>query len=231
MKDFLLTLSLLCLLTAGCVESPDLGQAAPFESQELDACLVIVIDLSGSYQDLWDQRAYNLFLQLSDRYFNESMGTENRLIISQISGTEQALLFEGTPADLRKQFRSPQELSKFLKDRSDPNSSRVIESTRQTLDYVSTFPGVTKNTRLLTLIFSDMIDSDSLSQIWDQSQTHPLREPLQRYQALGGGIAMYFVADAERQRWNQLLQEAGFQAGHYLIESELTTNPQLPRFE
>lgn len=231
MKHQIIIWSVFCLFSAGCVKSPDLGQTSPFESQELDACLMIVIDLSGSYQDLWDKRAYDLFLQLSDRYFNESMGTENRLIISQISGTEKALLFEGKPSDLRQQFRSPQELSNFLKENSDPDSSRVYAATRQTLDYVNTLPGLTKNTRLLTLIFSDMLDSESPSQIWDTPFPQELQDSLQCYQTLGGGIALYFVADSERQRWHQLLQETGFSAGHYLIESHLSSNPQLPRFD
>ncbi len=231
MKSLLLSLTGIFLLFAGCVKSPDLGQTSPFEAQELDACLVIVIDLSGSYQDLWDKRAYDLFLQLSERYFNESMGTENRLIISQISGTEKALLFEGKPSDLRKQFRSPQELSNFLKENSDPDSSRVYAATRQTLDYVNTLPGLTDNTRLLTLIFSDMLDSESPFQIWDNPFPQELQNSLKRYQAQGGGIALYFVADSERQRWNQFLQETGFSSGHYLIESHLSANPQLPRFD
>lgn len=216
------------LINPGCVPSPDLGKTTPFESQELEACLSIIIDTSGSFQDLWDDRAYDLFMNLSDRYFNDSMGSENRLIISQLSGNTQALLFEGSPTDLRRRFRSPQELSQFLKDNSDPSSSQVYEATRRTLDYASSMPGVTSETRLLTVILSDMIDSHS-SQIWDSSPS-PLQDSLKRYQSLGGGLALYFVAESERARWNNLLQEAGFTSGHYVIESDLSASPQLPRF-
>ncbi|MCG6157619.1 hypothetical protein [Rubinisphaera margarita] len=219
------------LLLSGCVKSPDVGETAPFESQELDACLSIVIDMSGSFSEIWEDRAYDLFLNLSDRYFNDSMGTENRLIISQLSGNEQAVLFEGTPTDLRRRFRSPQELSQFLKGSSDPGASHVYEATRRTLDYVGSVTGVTSDTRLLTVILSDMIDTQSASQIWDPTVPSPLSDSLRRYQAKGGGLALYFVAESERERWNELLRETGFQPGHYVIESSLAANPQLPRFD
>lgn len=216
---------------SGCVKSPDLGNSAPFESQELDACLSIVIDMSGSFSDLWEDRAYHLFLSLSDQYFNDSMGTENRLIISQLSGQEQAVLFEGTPADLRRQFGSPEELNEFLQENSDPGASHVYAATQRTLDYVSGVTGVTSETRLLTVILSDMIDTQPSSHTWDDTQPHPLKESLRRYQALGGGLALYFVAESQRNHWKDLLREAGFQPGYYMIESDLAANPQLPRFD
>ena len=101
-----------------------------------------------------------LFLDLSDRFFTEGMGTNTRLVISQLSGSGDAVLFDGKPSDLRTRFKSPDELNQFLQERSDPSSSKVFESTTKTLEYVGSMSGVTERTRLLTVIMSDMLDSE-----------------------------------------------------------------------
>jgi hypothetical protein len=214
----------------GCIESQSTTNPAPFEEQELDAALAIVCDMSGSFNSTWDDKAYPLFLDISDRFFQGAMGTKSRLVISQLSGGDQVLLFEGTPNDLRRQFRNPQELGQFLKEKADPSSSRVYESTHRTLDYVGTLPGVGPDTRLLTVILSDMLDSgpDSSS---SQAAEQQLKDSLHRYQARGGAVALYYVAESERGRWTDYLQEAGFSTGRFRIESDLTSSPVLPDFE
>ncbi len=218
------------LLANGCMESPDPETIAPFEDQELDACLAIVVDMSGSFHDQWNDRAYDLFLELSERFFTEAMGTNTKLVIGQLSGSDQVVIFEGRPGDLKKRFGSPEALSQFLKDSADPKSSRVFAATGKTVDYLSAIPGVTENTRLLTVILSDMRDSETDPQAGTPS-AEKMMESLKRYRAKGGGLALYFVAHDERQRWHALLQEAGFPPGHYIIEGQLSANPQLPRFD
>jgi len=218
-----------CLLCSSCIEnSPDVS-TTPFEEQELDAVLAIVIDMSGSYSEMWEGKAFSLFLEISDRYF-QAMGTETRLVIGQLSGNDNVLLFEGKPSDLRKKFRSPAEFAEFLKAAADPNSSRVYEATRRTLDYVGSISGVGPKTKLLTVILSDMQDSEfhpSLSGVaLDQ-----LKESLQRYADRGGSLALYYVDESERSRWDTLLRNAGFTTGRYIIEGSLTSSPRLPSFE
>ena len=215
---------------SGCLESRSATRTAPFEEQDLDAVLAIVIDLSGSYRALWDDKAYSLFLTLSDRFFQGAMGTETRIVISQLSGSDQILLFEGTPTDLRKAFPTPEELNAFLQDNADPSGSRVNEATRRTLDHVRTLTGVGPETRLLTVILSDMQDSE-LDPGLQTSAEEELRDALHRYEAQGGALALYYVAESERGHWHDLLQEAGFPAGHYVIKSDLTSSPRLPQFE
>ena len=225
-----LLLIAVCLFSSGCIKSQDTTQSAPFEEQELDTALAIVIDLSGSFSSLWDDKAYKLFLDISDRFFQGAMGTETRLVISQLSGSDQVLLFEGRPSELRKRFRSPEELAQFLKENADASSSRVYESTRRTLDYVATLPGVGPETKVLTCIFSDMLDSGIEPQ-GQHAAEQQLKQSLRRYRERGGALALYYVAESERGRWTDLLQEAGFPTGHYLIESGLTSSPALPQFE
>ena len=47
----------------------------------------------------------------------------------------------------------------------------------------------------------------------------------------GGALALYYVAESERGKWSDWLREAGFTTGRFIIESDLTSSPTLPRFE
>ncbi|WP_437207141.1 hypothetical protein [Planctomicrobium sp. SH664] len=220
----------LCLLCSSCIKnSPDVSTTT-FEEQELDAVLAIVIDMSGSYSEMWEDKAYQLFLEISDRYFQGAMGTETRLLIGQLSGNDNVLLFEGKPSDLRKKFRSPAEFTEFLKAAADPNSSRVYAATRRTLDYVSTISGVGPKTKLLTVLLSDMQDSEFHPSVAGVALDQ-LNESLQRYADRGGSLALYYVDESERSRWDTLLRNAGFMTGRFIIEGSLTSSPRLPSFE
>ncbi|MEO8165590.1 MAG: hypothetical protein ABI619_09355 [Betaproteobacteria bacterium] len=196
---------------------------------ELDACLAICVDMSGSFSDSWDRRAYQMFLELSDRFFTGSVGGNNRIVIAQLSGSEQVVLFEGQPSDLRSRLKTPEELNQFLKEQSDPSKSPVYSATKRMADYVNAIPTLTERTRLLTVILSDMQDSESDRQA--RSVTgHQMLESLKTYQQRGGSIALYFVAETETARWARILSMAGFQPGHDVIENQVTSSPRLPTF-
>jgi len=223
-------IAFLSLTQAGCVKSRADRQPMPFAPTELDACLAIVIDMSGSFAESWDDRAYDLFLDLSDRFFTEAMGSETKLIISQLSGNDEAVLFEGRPSDLQKRFRSPEELSEFLKSKADPSHSHVYDATTQTIQHIQSLAGVSSRTRKLTVILSDMQDSEPDAEIRRQRGSLMV-DALQEYRESGGGLALYYVATEDTARWKKILDMAGFEPGQYIIENELTPSPQLPQFD
>ncbi|QDV61990.1 hypothetical protein Mal65_11180 [Crateriforma conspicua] len=214
----------------GCVKAVRTSERPAFERQELDGCMAILIDMSGSFADAWEERAYELFIELSESYFTEAMGTNNRLVISQLSGNDRVVVFEGAPVDLTRQFRSPEELNQFLKKKSDPSRSRVYASVSETLDYLSSMDGVTERTRLMTVVMSDLRDSES-----DQEKRNRIGqemvESMNDYRNRGGALALYFVASDEVPRWKDILDRAGFLESQYVIQNELTRRPQLPRFD
>lgn len=225
----LVAISMTCGLS-GCVETQQIKNSGHFDSRELDACLAIVVDMSGSFSDAWDDRAYKLFLNLSEQYFTESMGSDSRLVICQLSGNDQVVLFEGQPDDLRSKFSGPDEFNAFLKEKSDPSSSKVFDATRRSVDYLSSISGVTENTKLLTVILSDMWDSE-LDPVLRTASREKLLLSLSNYRQQGGGMALYFVAEEQMLEWQSLFDEAGFEPGHYIIENELVASPQLPQFD
>tara|TARA_R110002049_G_scaffold309101_2_gene516882 strand:+ start:1470 stop:2168 length:699 start_codon:yes stop_codon:yes gene_type:complete len=232
MKSFKLIVSVALVLASaiGCVRSESLGKPAPFEQRSVDACLAVVVDLSGSFHGSLDERAYALFNDLSQQFFADTMGTESRFVLAQLSASDDIVLFEGTPRDLRQRFRSPGELSEFLKSNADPAGSQVYESVRRTIDYVSAINGVDEQTRIMTVIFSDMRESESDQQL-RREQGYQMLDALRRYRETGGGLAMYFVGKEQTSVWDRILKEAGFERGHYIIENELTESPQLPRMD
>lgn len=229
---FFLVLGVIVLLAAlsGCVPSTDDHRVAHFESHELDSCLAIVVDLSGSFSANWDDRAYQLFVSLMDQFFSEGTGGEARIVIGQLSGSDEVVLFEGRPADLQAKFASPAALNDFLEEHSNPGGSPVYAATDRALDYVLSMPGVTGETRLLTVVLSDMADSEPDAAARRQSG-HQMLATLKRYRERGGGLALYFVSPEEMPRWNRILDMAQFEPGSYVIESTLVAEPQLPQFD
>lgn len=225
----MIAIALLLLTFGGCVPSQSTQQRPPFEQTDLEACLLITIDMSGSFADSWEDRAYQLFIDLMDQFFVAS-SEESRVVICQLSGREQTILFEGTPSDLRNRFRSPESLSEFLSQNSDPSSSPVYEATKRAIEYVMAIPGITENTRLMSVFLSDLADSE-LDAAKRREKGQQMVESLKRYRARGGGLALYFVAENQLPRWRRILEMAGFELGMYVLESTLVASPQLPRLD
>ena len=233
-RNWLCWFCLACTLhisVTGCVRSDSLRQPTPFEKNDLDACLAYVVDQSGSFENIWDQGAYELFLRISEKFFTESSGEETKIVIAQLSGnsSEAVVLFEGRPSDLKGRFKSPDELGDFLKQNADPSGSNVFEATRKVTDYLMAMSDVTEKTRLMTVFFSDMIDSESVPYERSHSGRQMLTS-LTKYRELGGTLAMYYVDPHETVRWRRICDEAGFEKGQFVIESTLVENPVLPNF-
>lgn len=221
----------MALASTGCIEShATQADSQPFETQELDAALAVIVDMSGSFHDAWDDRAYKLFLQLIDRYFTEGMGTESRVVLGQLSANGNIILFEGTPAEMRNRFRSPEDLNEYLQQHSDPASSPVFQVTGKTVEFMSAMPGVTEKTRLLTVLLSDMEDSEPSAEL-RRENGYKMLDSLKKYREQGGGLALYFVSQEETARWRRILSDAGFEPGSYVIEHEMVAQAKLPRFD
>lgn len=217
-------------LMTGCVPSNSIEKSAPFEAKELDSAMAIIVDVSGSFQDRWDENAFRMFADISQRFFKGATGSEAKLIISQLSANDTAVLFEGRPSEFRRKFQTPQEFSEFLRSNSDPSRSQVYEATRQTIDYMNQLDGVTSQTQMLTIILSDMKDS---TKDWSgpDSSGQAMFRSLKHYRELGGALALYYVANDEVASWKELLGEAGFEPGYYTIENEISASPSLPTFD
>ncbi len=226
-QKIILVVALLVPLT-GCVKSVDQGSSAPFESKEYDAILSIVIDQSSSFDAQWTAKAYTFFLKLMDQYFRETAGSDVKVILSQMSGSDQVVVFDGTPNELRAKFKSPDDLHVYLSDFADPSSTRVYHAIKKTVDYMKSRQGITDNTKMLTVVLSDLRDTE-----------HDLKErnkigngmiaSLSVYREMNGAVALYYADPERNSHWQSIFKKAGFEPGYYVIENRLSENPQLPK--
>ena len=225
------TLAITCFAT-GCFEKQEARNFTPFDTEELDACLAITIDLSGSFSRDWqaDGKAYRLFTNLISQFFNDGIGTDSRLIIGQISDSGDMLLFDGTATEFMRKFHSPETFNQFLASNSDPAGSKVYESFSQVLRYVNSISEAGPSTRMMLVSLSDLLDNDASFDDWDDV-SDALETPLSEFASRGGGIAMYFVDRNEKPKWQSLLEASGFKPGTFAIETGLVESPQLPSFD
>ena len=160
---------------------------------------------------------------------NHAMGSNAGLIVlSQISGNDQAVLFEGSASQLQSEFRSPVAMEAFLRDKANPDRSPIYTATRQTIDYVNSIDGIGPETKLLTVLCSDLRDSESDKQARTR-EGYRMLDSLKVYQQKGGAIACYFVDPQEVARWRRVFELAEFRDEQYLIATELRRDPPLPR--
>ena len=186
--------------------------------------------MSGSFANSWDGRAHSLLMRLLDELFAAGMGNESRVVIGQLSGSGQVVLFEGTPTELRQKFKSPEDLMEFLRANADPTGSKVFESTQSIIDYAGAINGVNEQTKLVVAVLSDLVDSEKDTDVRAKAEEQMI-ESLTRHRKRNGGLALYYVSPDQASTWRQIMADAGFEPGQFVIETELSESPQLPQLD
>jgi len=226
-KSLRSSLCLGLLLACGCERRRETQQTVSVEEDNSEYVVAVLVDLSGSFLDKMTSggEAHQFMLSLLDRYFRERIGTNDQIILAQISGNpDRALLWQGTPMELRKQFADPSKFSEFLRAKAEPQGSCVHNALAQTVEYVMSQPNVSKcKARSAVFVMSDMLDNSP------QGETSRARamEVLGRYGALGGTVCLYFVEQTLIPIWQRDLEATGLQ---FAVTSEIR-RPTLPSFE
>ena len=219
---------LLCLLTfAGCGERRESKEANLFPHSDAQYVVVIVMDLSGSFSHAManEGKAHKFSVQVIDRYFRRRDALNDRIVLAQISGTEQSLMWEGTPLKLRKDFPSAESFRDFLLEKADGGGSLVDQGVANAIDYVSSHERFTSgNTKSVTLILSDMEDTGG-----DPGSEQKLNQSLAAYGRQNGSVGIYFCGQLGVARWKDRLAQSGIR--NYVVESEIVGEPNLPSFE
>jgi hypothetical protein len=218
--------SLCLLLACGCERRREIKHFAAAEDDS-EYVIAVVVDLSGSFLEKMTEggQAHSFMLSLLDRYFRERVGTHDQIILAQISGTpDRALLWQGSPFELRKQFPNSRAFSEFLRSKADPHGSCVHNALAQTVEYVMSQPNVSNcKAKSAVLVMSDMVDNSpkgSLSK--DQ-----VGDVLCDYAKIGGVVCLYFVDQTLIPVWERELRKAGLE---FSVASEVR-RPNLPSFE
>jgi hypothetical protein len=188
--------------------------------------LTVLLDLSGSFSDRMvdDGKAWEFLLTVIDEYFKNRVGENDEIIVAQISGNRgRALLWKGTPSQLRSDFSSPEAFGEFIRSKADPNQSNVYDNIAQSVEYLSSDQDVSSGkAKSAVLILSDLLDNDpNRDATWQR-----LQKSLAHYGSQGGVVGCYFVDQQLVPEWNDLLARTGIRT--FVVEPDIAGNPQLP---
>ncbi len=226
----LLILLLLPLALAGCGERRDPTHDAEttFTHTRADAVALVVLDLSGSFEQLLlgrDNRAFAFLQKLIQEFFYQGIGREQRLVIAQISGTDKAILFEGSIRDFNERFPDPESFRDHLKRVGNPAGSRVYDSISDALSFTLGLPAVEKgHTKVGLFVLSDFDDNMHTAQSFPRLEAQ-LKVLANEYQ---GAVGCYFVEQTLYPQILALVKRCGFPRDRGVVTSEVTTNPPIP---
>lgn len=227
MRKYTVPALVVCLL-AGCERVAQEESRSPIGMREAEYLVAVVPDLSGSFRHLMaegDGKAYRFLMAVIDRYFRDRLGSNDRLIVSQISATQNTLLWDGQPKQLRSHFKGAEAFNEFLLKNSHPAGSRCHQGLADTLEYVLSCPGVTEGrTRSAVFVLSDMEDNAPDS----AEQKARAKRLLADFGKAGGVVGLYWVGSPVSE-WRQILKDAGIK--NFVVESAIVAEPDLPRFD
>lgn len=210
---------------AGCEKRQE-SERSTFTRNEAEHVLTIVLDLSGSFAEGMADNgpAFGFTLRLIDKFFREHIGTQDRIILAQISASDEPLLWEGTPLELRREFPTAQAFRAFLLERADPNGSLVYSGVTKALRYAMSRQDehVTKSA---CLVLSDLVDHSASS----KADARRMLQTVADYCQSGGEAAFFYVDQSVGPFLEKHLAEMGH--AEVLVETEIVGTPTLPNFE
>ncbi len=229
LRRFLLLL-LSAFFAGGCGErrDPTREDETAFTHTRADAVAVVVLDLSGSFEQLLvgrENRAFVFLQKLIQDFFYQGIGREQRLVIAQISGTDRAMLFEGSIQDFNERFPDPDSFRDHLKRVGNPAGSRVYDSVSDALSYTLGLPTVEKgHTKVGLFVLSDWDDNVRTAQSLPQLEGK-LKSLATDYR---GAVGFYYVEQSLYPGILSLVQRCGFPRERGVVTSEITANPPIP---
>lgn len=217
------------VLLCGCTKHTEQdNQQVSLGREDPDYMVLIAVDMSGSFASLMtkDGKGYEFTMRVADKYFRNSIGTNNRIIIAQLSAGDRALLWDGTPIQLRQDFPSANEFREFLLKKSHPAGSRIYDGIADAFDYVLSDPSVQSGkTRTAVFILSDFDDTFPNREKSEQRVTQSLKA----FAKTNGVVGFYFLDHFRVPTWRQHLRQSGIK--QWVCESEIVAYPPLSSFE
>lgn len=226
MRYVLVFCILACLLFTSCqrhVEQQQIDLGG-----ECEYMLAIVIDMSGSFAEeiRTGGRAYQFMLRLIDGFFKARVGNNDRILISQLSGKDKSLIWEGSPRSLRQAFPNAAAFRDYVVARSNPAGSRVKLAIAESLEYVNS--RITNGKpRVFLAVLSDMEDN-----VGDPKDTTPrLIQALKDFNKNGGVFGGYWISQTELPTWRRYMDDSGMPASRYVLEADFIQQPTVPSFD
>lgn len=213
-------------LTGGCQRRE--RESSPFAQEETEQVLVLVFDLSSSFSERMRPGgpALEFALKTIDQYFRTRIGTQDKIVLAQLSASGQPLLFEGTPQELRKKFSDATAFYEYLQSQAKPGGSRVYDGVRRTVEYLQKIQQTKyPSAKGMLLVLSDMEDSNAENKAAGRAMLQALAD----YGAGGATLGFYFVSPAVGPYLDQHLRELG--VTNFRVESSIVTAPLVPTID
>ena len=221
-----LSIAIVVASFTGCTPRASDSRGDAVVLREERGCVVtVLLDLSGSFQSqmIDGGKAHAFCLAILDTYFKDRIGEKDEVIIAQISGTDRALLWQGTPLQLRRDFSDPASFQVFLRSRANPGQSKVFQNLAKCLEYASSDPDVV-NSKATSAVFvlSDMLDNDPER---DDARER-LKKALETFASRDGVLGCYYVDQEVVAKCREFLAKTGLRK--FMVEADIVGNPQLP---
>jgi hypothetical protein len=214
------------VILSGC-EQRDKTESSSFNNDDSEVVLALVLDLSSSSIELFQEDRVGLQFtrSLIEHYQRAYPGRNGKLILAQLSGGGDPLLWEGNPTDLLRDYDSYGSLHQMLVSKSNPNGSRIHEGLSRTFDYLLKHRAVQDGARPAVFVLSDMLDNGADGTKYEQRVMVSLKEFGKR----GGISGFYFVHQSQLERWRTNLTDAG--VTDCLVSADIVARPPLPSFD
>ncbi len=233
LRDLLfLVLLIVSAALVGCTPVADKGgpdaTPSPLAREPYDYALLVAVDKSGSFDALMKPGGKGLaFLNDTvDHYFRGRLGNNDCLIVTQLSGNRQAILWQGSPKQLRTEFASSTDWAEFLDKKAAGGGSRVWDGLSDTLELAMTDPYIWNGKTKVVLIGITDMENNLVDSYTAEKR---LTDNLKAFAAKGGTAGLYFVGVNETTLWRRKLGECRFR--DFVVEPSVAANPRRPSFE
>jgi hypothetical protein len=224
-KQLTLFISLLGLaaVVAGCTRHDPGGVVVPVQQRDAKYVLAVVIDVSGSFVDRLEDKAWPFLQRVLRDFYRNRAGEDDVLIIGQISAVPVAPIFEGSPRAFARQFGNAQAFQGLLKSKANPKGSRVHDSVADVAEYALRYS--TDQNQTFLCVFSDFEENFPEP----KKSEERLVQVLSRFSRPNTAVGLYWVDLRFTTLWERNLQKAGVK--NFVVASDIVVDPKLPIFE
>jgi hypothetical protein len=158
------------------------------------------------------------------RNFRRDLAGEDgtKVVLAQISGEKQGPIFDGSLRSFGHRLHSASDFQALLKARSRLGGSRVFDSIRQTVEYVTPFVG--EDTRAGVFVLSDMDDN-----LGGPDAEEKLVAAFAAFGRKGGSVGLYGVDLDKVEKWRANLARAGVK--NFVVFPDIAADPTFPSYE
>jgi hypothetical protein len=224
-KRIILIASLFGLLAAivGCTRHDPASNLPPVQKRDAKYVLSVVIDVSGSFEDLLEEKAWPFLQRILRDFYRNRAGEDDVLIIGQISAVPVAPIFEGSPKSFARQYGNARAFQELLKTKANPSGSRVHDSVADVAEYALRYS--TDQNQTFLCVLSDFDENFPKP---NESEER-LVKVLSKFARPNMAVGLYWLGLRFAAKWESNLRRAGVQ--NFIVASEIVADPKLPIFE